>query len=711
MYTFLLLSLFIFGVQISYLVLSVRNDRKGRVKTIVHNTIVSFVLSVAVVAVQYYLMTYNRPYLSDCLRSLLVILTFLEVFFLSKNLMSNIEVDDDKHKILSKVSSILGSMPDDSCVSSGDIITGEHISYKDKIIKLLVPVCYIIYILFVSKIFEIYLTNIYEWDFTYRAIALPVLVGVVSALVLIAIIIIFLDKKAIDRLFFILSILSILFYIQDNLLNGKIFIKGKYIESDWGIIIVDSLIWTVLLLVAFYIKYSKKRELLFKYIVLFLLVIQIPVLPSLFFSNKKNNEEIKYELDGIDQFQVGSEENVIVFILDAFYANYFDYFIEDYPEYNYIFKDFIYYDNMNSRACGTTQSVPCMLTAKDIDYSMSIMDSNALNWNSDTASYFYDSMHNAGYTINLYTDSALYAGGINNMIGKIDNIVEHKGLNNETDWKSYKGLFKLSMFRITPYLIKNAFCVLDSSYINHSKEYISEFKISDDPTIITELSSEYNEGDNIPVYYMNNAFYSSLKVGLNDNHFKKGLIIQHIYGMHEEYTPLRDIHYPDGMQDGEKAVIGCFTILQTYFDELKRLGVYDNSTIIVTADHGINVLSMNRPIMLVKQQGQVNDAFSICSAPGDLQSDLLPTILDCAGYEVPDFYEGYSLLDIEEEQHRNRVTLVFDFSSQYPAVKKCNGMGDSIMNCYRKYIYDGDIRTYNFDNAEYEERVITDFWW
>ena len=53
-----------------------------------------------------------------------------------------------------------------------------------------------------------------------------------------------------------------------------------------------------------------------------------------------------------------------------------------------------------------------------------------------------------------------------------------------------------------------------------------------------------------------------------------------------------------------QALRGDFKIIKTYIEQLKELGIYDNTTIIVTADHGYFYGELKQPqtcLFLVKQ--------------------------------------------------------------------------------------------------------------
>ena len=64
-----------------------------------------------------------------------------------------------------------------------------------------------------------------------------------------------------------------------------------------------------------------------------------------------------------------------------------------------------------------------------------------------------------------------------------------------------------------------------------------------------------------------------------------------------------------------------------FLDELKNMGVYDNSTIIITADHEkIMTVDGIQPIFFIKEPYKKNDRLAVCSSPVSAE-EFMPTIM------------------------------------------------------------------------------------
>ncbi len=680
MYFFLISSIIILGIQIIKCFFTLRNE-KNEIRKDIFDLLVILGVSIGIFYISYTLVVANNNRLQDLSRSSLVVLLYVEVLYLFKRIVKKISVLEQVRFLKQ------GTLRDVAC---------EH-----KFKLMLAPICYFSYVILVSGIFEVYFTNISEWDFSIKAFLQPACIVFGLSIICFLVLSLFIKECLFYRFFMFLCMTLIMSYVQANFLNGRIFLKGNYLQSSWFTIIFNTMFWIIGITYSMFTNITRRKVKVVQYVVLFLLLIQIPVLPILVLKNRMNPTRIEYELDGSEQFEIGSEENVVVFILDAFYSGYFDYFCSNNPEYAEIFSDFIYFDNANSRACSTAFSMPSILTAKDIDYTVPLQESNANNWKSDTATFFYNTMHDNGYTVNLYTDGAIYSGGAENMIGKIDNIKKADFLYNSTSWEAYKGLLKLSLFKVAPFSLKNLLCISDSSELNVGL---------DNEELINIVDMQEAPGERIAFY--NNEYFHLLNNGLHTEKYKKCLVVQHLFGMHEAFEPLSTIDYPEHIQDdGGKALIGCLTIIDQYMNELKKNGIYDTTTIIITADHGLASFNANSPIMFIKPPHRRAEGLEISNAPVDVQMDILPTVLDCLNQDIPSYYEGLSMLNIDENMERARITRAFEYSDRFPKAKKCNGMGDSIINYYQEYIYVGDIKDYDFDKCEYQEYPIVDYWW
>ena len=141
-------------------------------------------------------------------------------------------------------------------------------------------------------------------------------------------------------------------------------------------------------------------------------------------------------------------------------------------------------------------------------------------------------------------------------------------------------------------------------------------------------------------------------------------------------------------------------MLNVYIEQLKKLGAYDNSTIIITSDHG----TIDRPQMIffIKEKNETHKMMQETSAPITL-NELVPTIVESLGKDYSEF--GSSIHDFNDGELRERTVYIRDFDESKPPVPCYDGLRDGKVNAYRVYTYTGGED--EFVNALYGDDIIT----
>ena len=113
---------------------------------------------------------------------------------------------------------------------------------------------------------------------------------------------------------------------------------------------------------------------------------------------------------------------------------------------------------------------------------------------------------------------------------------------------------------------------------------------------------------------------------------------------------------------------GSMKIIFEYIEQLKELDMYDNSTIVITADHGENYIydsakvsllsdlqlqKTSNPIMLVKPANQSWEGIVQNSAPVS-HTELIASIVSAINPQAAAAY-GSTLEDIDESADRERI--------------------------------------------------------
>ena len=128
-------------------------------------------------------------------------------------------------------------------------------------------------------------------------------------------------------------------------------------------------------------------------------------------------------------------------------------------------------------------------------------------------------------------------------------------------------------------------------------------------------------------------------------------------------------------------------------DEMKKLGIYDNATIIITADHGQNTNVMKEsevdtdydmtstPILFVKLAGEQHEERFVNSTAPVSHTDFMATVIKAVGGDAQQYGRTFSQIDSNEGRER-----IFTYVT--PPDKK-----------YKKYIINGDSN----DSASWTE--------
>lgn len=525
------------------------------------------------------------------------------------------------------------------------------------------PSCFLF--LFMLLIFgpaEIFFANITEFEFLYGEFAgYMAILFLVSVLLLTAVLTIMPEK--IHRI--VLSVIfgiSLAGYLQIMFLNKNLDLLGvnpngyQVQTSRW---IGNMVIWLAVIAAVIALAILKKEiwKKLVSYLASFLICIQVVALVSLLATAPQEaykRLQGSDRLSGEDQYTVSANENIIVFVLDYFSSLYLQQMLEVYPDGADCLHDFTYYSNADCTYYGTFPSLAHMLTGCEVDPTVSIDEWCRSIWENESTVDFYRELKDNNYKANVYTtDSNVLtsANGCKILRDKISNVTnEPREVSVDTDLL-IKTLVKMSCYRMAPDVLKQQF------YTN-----VSEYSL-----IVEDLG----EG----ILQTNSDFYAKLKEqGLKADKSSNYFIVQHLIGTHEFNTD-ENGNYRE-KTSVEETARGCMTIMEAYLNQLKELGVYDDATIIITADHGGCDKEDLQVIYFVKTPGETHEVSPVTNAPVS-HCDLLPTVAQMAGLDYSQY--GNPIFDFNQDDQRERTLWLRTEDPDY---------AEKVYYCYT---YTGDI--------------------
>lgn len=462
---------------------------------------------------------------------------------------------------------------------------------------------------------------------------------------------------------FRIAIFSISFmcYIQNMFLNKNL-ISYDGARMKWDeyseMMVVNTIIWIIgilfLLIMPCIVK--KRYYVVYRSISIFITVIQCIAVISLLFSTPwKKSEDVHYSLSPRYQYALGENNNIIVIVLDKYGNGLFEEFLNKYPEETNLYKDFTYYNNADSHYNYTHNSMTHLLTGSALNFSNDEFKAEA--WQSDVSNDFYMKMHENDYICNYFQDVEVYAmfGDMNNVMGKLDN-AEKVSLSVD-NFLLMRLLEKMTIYKYAPYVMKPRFEVLTSNFL-----WCASYE---------QGRSNYNNGD-----FYEKLLNDGLSISSDINNF---FTIIHIEGTHEPCTTSADgFTVSEEYSTVESTQLGLQRILEEYFNQLKELGKYDDSTIIVMSDHGWTPEDLDpQPIFLIKMVDEKHEEMQINKAPISYD-DFLATILEIIGEEHA--LQGTSIFDWSQNDERER-TLEYPWEEKsYTYFRNKNDLIDMMKN-------------------------------
>ena len=298
-------------------------------------------------------------------------------------------------------------------------------------------------------------------------------------------------------------------------------------------------------------------------------------------------------------FTVSSNKNIIVFLIDAFDASIFEEIQKRNPEIIKELQDFTFYPDTVSSYSFTDFSLPELLTGRLYDPSIRFPSYVNKAWEDNP---FYKVLREHDYSVYLYTSVNYVDKHMN-----IDNFVVEKVVMDDDVAEYYSELVK---FRIAPHYLKRMYY-----------QYHPGIK---DPKVIESTVQPYDGSNDI-------GFYSDLKKGMKLTE-KNAFKFYYLSGVHPPYAYDENMEpLADGVKGSAyKQALGSMKIVREFISQMKNHNIYDNATVVITADHGYHYKLGNRPIFLIKMPNDKNVQMRINDLPIKV-SDMMPMI--CQSFE------------------------------------------------------------------------------
>lgn len=498
------------------------------------------------------------------------------------------------------------------------------------------------FMLLVYSPIELYFTNKDEFWFDFELLFWPMFFTFLLFL-LISSIILFLIFKYSRRLYNVLNVFVfsafISAYIQGNFLVKNLPpLDGREIEWNqypaeqiksrilWVSVIIITVVLVKIIAIDKFYKLVKYVS-VFSVLMLTITVISVGIMNNGFAS--KPNMSVTEN----NQFEMSDDTNFVILLLDAVDAAAWENIAEEHPEYRKVLRNFTYFSNAMGAYSFTQCSIPYILSGEWFENEESFEDYSKKAYQE---SALFRNLQNHGYQMNLYEEEVVLN---DEDFYKFHNILPNeKGVNSWTSFIRWQ--IQMTGFKYAPFDLKKI------CFVNPDA-----FKMLRIPAEGCELFTSSNR-----------KFYDHI---LNDNitfTSERQFKFIHISGAHLPFQYDKDVNIiENGSYEGN--LEASMTITEAYLEKLKEAGVYDNSVIIIMADHGFNwenmddTLHRQNPILFIKginEQHEFHES-EIPISWEDLQE---------AYQELLEGKDSMSVFEWEEGDLRKRRYLYYEYNKE-----------------------------------------------
>ena len=445
---------------------------------------------------------------------------------------------------------------------------------------------------------SLYLGNINEFIFDYTKDVLPIILSV-SCIAFVALELLLSIFPG--RIYLILSSLlfsiGLGFYIQGNFLNPKFTILNGT-AVDWSQYAsyqtTGTIVWSLLFIIPLILVLwkTKAARVLRTGVSLFLAAVQIT---SLFYMDVSTKKDISSDVyvTKVGEWDLSKNHNTVVFLVDTLDAVWFEDYIMTDPEYIGRLKDFTYYNDCVGGGAPTLMGVPLLFTGRNY---MSDKMRGAYYQEAYEQSHLFRDLKASGDKVKIYTTYEYVSFAD---LENIDNVEAETNFVIGKDIGFAQELYKLTAFYAMPMQLKEMFWLHDSAGFNKFAATVDNedpMFTEDDPQMRIDLD---NSG--------------GVTADLNEDLF----VFYHMFGAHgPSRMNAKGERIPDTFEESARVeqIKGCLNMIDDVMTQMKQLGIYDDSTFIIMADHGGLELYQN-PAVLIKKPGEIHDSIVTSDAP------------------------------------------------------------------------------------------------
>lgn len=517
------------------------------------------------------------------------------------------------------------------------------------LVKILPETIFLIvtYVVFAPS--SLFLSNIDEFSISYIRI-LPVIVMVALLVFLcIGMVAVLLEKETrLVRWKMFVFGLALGFYLQSNFLNPNL-PELNGIAIDWSQYtfnaVISTIVW-ILCIGGIQIIVSFGRERIAKitqYASWFLSAVQMVTLMVLLLTTTNSNGS-NIALLKEDEFTVGSKNNVVIFVLDSLGAAKMEEILGEEPQIKENLKDFTFFANAVSGGAYTSVAMPMFLTGMEFDPSYKSYDDYMQEaW---SGVELYDDLKELNYDIRIFTDGRYLTDISEDVVTNAMYVGDGYYIDDYIDFT--KDIYQFTNFYSMPQLFKQNFWMYSDDITRQIKTTGWETREDENKLAVDAGADNY--------YFDDVQFYQDfLDADGLEVKYENTYRLYHLLGAHPPYTINEDVQHAESTETAQ--IKGCMKVVNEYIDELKKLDLYNMSTIIITADHGKGTDAegiQQNPCLLIKMPQECHELV-YNDAPIHFRNVMATIVKSTMG----DYAEyGPSVYDIDQNSDVERLHTV-----------------------------------------------------
>lgn len=452
--------------------------------------------------------------------------------------------------------------------------------------NLILPSLLFAFMLFVFAPFEIYLSNKGYFFFAgTEMLGLSLLAFVIGFVTCMMILILCaaINNKLFSVIYGMFIGGTLALYIQGNwdmtdygAWNGGDIDWSDFIAQKWGFLALF-----VILIVLGAVFTAKRKEKAYKTVNIisgFIILILLYTITTLMITNGGLAKDKEYIATSENELELSAKQNMIVMIVDAYDSSAFEKMLNE-TDIKQSLDGFTYYPDTLGAYSSTDMSLPFIITGSDYKNDVlfgehldsAYADSPMINWLKDN-----------GWETDIYSDILMPQA--NDGAGIANSRELMRVVNDRKQLMNY--MYTMVLFRYMPQPIKNHF-------------YFAADNIKG---TLNSVKGEYE------VYSEDNfVFYDKLdELSASDKENSGVFQLIHITGAHEPFTFTKDFVETDTTTSYEDECQGVLFVIDKFLEKMKETGLYDNTVIVIMADHGYYDDRQN-PLLLVKGYNELHD--------------------------------------------------------------------------------------------------------